>query len=136
MSWCREGPRHQSLRRARSTKQYRAQPTPPRDSHHVVVLRQRHGNSEELGTAAIDVIPRQALGVGLLAFAPLGGGILTDHYHRVRGRGAGSRFAARPNYKDQYRTDRSWSVVEALRAMRAFGRAPFVTRCARRCLAR
>jgi 1-deoxyxylulose-5-phosphate synthase len=62
--------------------------------------------------------------VGVLAFSPLAGGLLTGRYDRDAGPEPGSRFAARPTYRQAYWTDAAFRTVEALeRVAAATGRS-------------
>jgi aryl-alcohol dehydrogenase-like predicted oxidoreductase len=67
----------------------------------------------------------QALHVGVLAFMPLAGGLLTGRYDRQAGPEAGSRFAVRPTYRDAFWTPAAFALVDELTAVAtAAGRTP------------
>jgi aryl-alcohol dehydrogenase-like predicted oxidoreductase len=61
----------------------------------------------------------QALHVGVLAFMPLAGGLLTGRYDRHAGPEAGSRFAVRPTYRDAFWTQSAFTLVDELSAVAA-----------------
>jgi 1-deoxyxylulose-5-phosphate synthase len=56
-------------------------------------------------------------GVGVLAYQPLAGGMLTGRYDEARGPEEGSRFAVRPMYRSRYWQPEVFSAVERLRAV-------------------
>jgi aryl-alcohol dehydrogenase-like predicted oxidoreductase len=56
----------------------------------------------------------QHLGVGVLAFMPLAGGLLTGRYDREAGPSPGSRFAARPTYREAFWTSAAFALVDEL----------------------
>jgi aryl-alcohol dehydrogenase-like predicted oxidoreductase len=56
----------------------------------------------------------QQLGVGVLAFMPLAGGLLTGRYDREAGPPPGSRLAARPTYRNAFWTPSAFALVDEL----------------------
>jgi 1-deoxyxylulose-5-phosphate synthase len=56
-------------------------------------------------------------GVGVLAFQPLAGGLLTGRYQADREPEPGSRMALRPTYRAQYFSPEVFAAVDALRAV-------------------
>jgi aryl-alcohol dehydrogenase-like predicted oxidoreductase len=70
--------------------------------------------------AELTIFPAcQALHVGVLAFMPLAGGLLTGRYDRQAGPEAGSRFAVRPTYRDAFWTPPAFALVDDLTAVAA-----------------
>ncbi|WP_160573819.1 aldo/keto reductase [Actinomadura physcomitrii] len=56
-------------------------------------------------------------GVGVLAYQPLAGGMLTGRYSYDRGPEQGSRMAARPMYRERYWNPEVFDLVDRLRAV-------------------
>jgi len=71
------------------------------------------------GIEAEYVAMAQALGMGLTAWSPLAGGLLTGKYRRTEAGVAGEGRIANPDAPGLQVTDRDWAVVEALREVAA-----------------
>jgi aryl-alcohol dehydrogenase-like predicted oxidoreductase len=76
--------------------------------------------------AEAEVMPAaKELGVGLLTFQALAGGILTGAYKQAEGPGEGSRVASRATLQQRYWNPDTFAFVERLTALaKQFGRRP------------
>ncbi len=75
--------------------------------------------------AETEILPMaQALGVGVIPYSPLGGGLLTGKYGRGRGPDAG-RLVSNPMYQTRYAADANFDAADRFTALAAeFGHAP------------
>ena len=76
-------------------------------------------------TAEIEILPMaQALGLGVIAYGPTGGGLLTGKYGRAR-RPAQGRIVERKMYATRYASDELYAIAERFTALAGdLGHAP------------